>query len=401
MCVKLILIVKKFIIMLANYNPGNKTSASSLKSLDDTTSIELVSHLGQYDKRLLQWMVKFYNSINKDVIDMEEVQLMVNMLKQIKGKQTDNYLTDLLYPEFAENAKIPVDFPIPTSSFQLHQNFGITTNTLGNFALIMNPFYLEAAAIPASTATFLNVDVSLTGIASSNFFAGLNAGTTIPLTIYQRYRVVSASIQIRYIGRLDASSGILGGAITFEDIPNGTIGVAPGALARYGNFSFIEQSYYNTRANSLDGLRLLYVPVDQSAALFQNVGTYRAGANFCMYGQSFPPSSACLRCDYFINIEATADPQFQKYVPSDMGQMSSSDLNKQKIDYVVANSKLGGTVTDFDNNAKTDKKKIMDEGAPPTPSFLDQMSDTVMGVVKSTLVPSIGDIAKYMLSAIF
>ena len=88
--------------------------------------------------------------------------------------------------------------------------------------------------------------------------------------VYDQYRLVSASMVVKYIGRLDIVSGVIGGAIVYNDDP--TIGAhfSQGTnttnvyMAKYGNFDLAMDSFYHQEYMVLDGLRQLYFPLDNS-----------------------------------------------------------------------------------------------------------------------------------------
>ena len=56
----------------------------------------------------------------------------------------------------------------------------------------------------------------LTGTQPNNNFRPININQCIP-DVYDQYRLVSASIVVKYIGRLDIVSGVIGGAIIFDE----------------------------------------------------------------------------------------------------------------------------------------------------------------------------------------
>lgn len=367
--------------MLSGYNPSQQQMKSLQSFTPNSIDSDLQANIQKYDRQLLSWLQAFYNAITREKVNMEEVTQLLDMVQQIKKEQVNNYLVDLLFPESAENSKIPNDFPMPTSSFQLHNQLAITTNASGNFSFMFNPFFLESGAAPTNSTFFLNTNVSLTGIASSNFYTSTDAGLTLPLSIYQKYRVVSAAIQVRYIYRLDAASGIFGGAVNFETVAPAAISAISAGLARYGNFNLIDDAYFTTRSNSLEGIRLLYVPYDPSVSQFTDLGTSKASSNFIVYGQGLPPSVQCVRVDYFINIEALCDPVFQNYVPTNTGPRQSKDEVQQSIDVVTKSKNIATSLTSYDQTAKAEKQQL-ETGGSWTSTLSKMASDYLLPAVK-------------------
>ncbi len=349
----------------------------------------IVNNIGRYDKNLMSWLVSFHNALSGDTINMNEINNAFEVLEKIREKTKNQYLIDLLYPEYARNAKIPLEFPIPTSSFQIHNQISVNTNALGNLAIIFNPFFLEQGAATNSTF-YLNNDASLNGSAASNFFTATQIGTTVPLVIYQKYRLVSAAFHARYIFRLDSASGVFGGAINFETVSSTANGGVLASLARYGNFNLIDDSYFSTRSNPLDGMRLLYIPYDPSTEEFNNLGTSKSSTNFLFYAQGFPPSQSAIRIDVYLNYETVLDPEFQNFVPTTMAAPSTSQEIRNSVDYATKNGKVTTTVSDYEKNSQKEKKQLQETGG-----FLD----TVLEGAKS-LLPSIGDIAGYLMKGL-
>ena len=67
---------------------------------------------------LLEQLGNLYNEINKDNIDLNNVQSSINSLSSYNNKQEYNYLSNLLNPEKCKGGKIPSAIPIPSCAFQ-------------------------------------------------------------------------------------------------------------------------------------------------------------------------------------------------------------------------------------------------------------------------------------------
>lgn len=289
---------------------------SDLKKFEDAEKDERQRQLmQQYDKRLLSWLGKMHKMLNKDEIPVEDFQDAIKLLDHIKKGSESKYLKNLVYPEDANDAKIPTRFPVPSSSFQLHSSFMTSTNAAGNVSGYLNPWFLGNSG---ESSFYVNNDATLTGNSASNFFTNVEAGQNVPAYIYTRYRLVSLSLQVSYVGRWDIVSGMVGGAITFDPAIGdpSAVGTVELAGARYGQYDLIDDSYFSYRTQAINGLRLIYVPIDPSQEEYQTVGQELRGECIHFYGQGLPPSSPCLRVDIYANYECLADASFQNYIPS-------------------------------------------------------------------------------------
>lgn len=93
------------------------------------------------EMKMLNEITNLYNEINKNIINMNNLQYSINSLAMYNNRQNYNYLNNLLCPEKAKGCKIPSSVPIPSCSFQLHNCVTLTTNNLGNIGIIFNPFF--------------------------------------------------------------------------------------------------------------------------------------------------------------------------------------------------------------------------------------------------------------------
>ena len=341
--------------------------------------------IDDYDKKMFNYIATLYEAINGEKMDLEKVKNAVDALSQFNKKQEYNYLNNLLHPEKCKCVKIPSPIPVPSCSFQLHNSFTMTTNSLGNFCFLFNPFFLSSnkisnadfASIDTSavadyqtispsfyTSFFLNNSNELTGAASQANFNALNVGQCIE-PIYDQYRLVSASIVVKYIGRLDIASGVIGGAVVFDENPylggEGEIRVNNNTalcrfvntgLAKYGNFDLARDSYYHQENMCLEGLRMLYFPIDNSYEEYSHIlsnelcnltlSTYstgflttdndnlKNGFKYMVYVQGAPPSSACFKVDFFCNFECLPNAQYLNYLPLSMNLETPTPKEKKE-----------------------------------------------------------------------
>lgn len=330
--------------------------------------------IGEFDKRLLNYIGRLYKDLNGDTVDPEEVEIVVDALAAYKHKNEHTYLETLVHPEHSKGCKIPSAIPVPSNSFQLHNSVTLTTNNKGNLAILFNPFFLydstnvademendDITYVPNYFSTFyVNNDNDLTGSQpNEGKFLAYPVGQGIP-NVYDQYRLVSASVIVKYIGRMDITSGVIGGAIVFDETndvgsdgnksENGNataINIVPNLCAKYSNFDLAMDSFYHQENLSIEGLRMLYFPIDNTyeeyTRLFRDVNAtligktkvhvradedhFKSGFNWMIYVLGAPPSTSCFKVDYYLNFECLPNASFLNYMPitPPCGHVSSAE----------------------------------------------------------------------------
>ena len=336
------------------------------------------------DVKIINLLNKMYKALNGDIINLHDVKNSIELLSKFNQKQEYCYLNNLLYPEKSKNVKIPSPIPVPSCAFQLHNCITLSTNSSGNIGVVFNPFFLSSnmfyekiipsdiSGLPDVTGTFnyfttlwVNNNDSLSGSAPDNGFRPFNIGQCIP-PVYDQYRLVSASVVIKYIGRLDITSGVIGGAIVFdEDMHIGGGFTETGGtnyvtnnpnLAKYGNFDLAMDSFYHQENLTLEGIRELYFPIDNSYEeyfkLFNDVlptytkipgifsitaedDYYKSGFNFFIYTLGAPSNSACLKLDIYCNYECLPNAAFMNYLPISMTPYPVSPEEKRSANVII------------------------------------------------------------------
>ena len=335
------------------------------------------------------------SALNSDNINFRSVKQQIKDISKYDQVQTYDYLSNLLKPEKAKGCKVPSNIPIPSCSFQLHNSITLTTNTSGNVAFIMNPFFLASNNIIGQrlpnvegnytyvhkflTSAWVNNSNTLTGSASDDNWTPIDFGQTIP-PVYDQYRLVSASLVVKYIGRLDTVQGLVGGAVLFTDNSalGGQVQVASSAtgaydpsgagtnvvttgLGQYGNFDLAQDSFYHSENMTLEGVRELFFPIDNSfeeylkvldktSGLDGNGGDsdpvefvaspdmYKSGFNWFFYATNAPASSNCFKLDIYCNFECLPNAQFLNYMPISLTPFTVSVEEKKKA-IVIAQQK--------------------------------------------------------------
>jgi hypothetical protein len=357
-------------------------------TIKDNKEAEIVKSIDDYDSNFLSYIAKLYESLNGEKINFDKIKNAVDALSLFNQKQEFCYLNNLMYPEKRKGVKIPSPIPVPSCAFQLHNSVTLTTNSHGYFAGVFNPFYLSNGSrlphlfedgedltmnITKTTSLWFNNNEFLNGSADNLHFSPVYIQQDIP-NVYDQYRLVSASITLRYIGRLDIASGLIGGAIVFDESPCvgviGTSGTGDAVessnpmLAKYGNFDLAQDSFYWQENQAIEGLRELYFPIDNSFEEYVKLNDastiklvkqlisedprpqyaaicnmdqdyYKSGFNFMFYGWGLPPSAACFKLDIYCNFECLPNSSFLNYLPLSMNAMGVSSEEKRQASLIV------------------------------------------------------------------
>ena len=269
-------------------------------------------------------MKNFINDMNKN-LNFRSIQNDIKMIENILNRKEYDYLSYLLYPEKYKGVKIPTEIPVPSCSFQMHNNLETRLNSKGDFFIMYNPFFLgncEGILFPCEASSSPRIKYTKLDFLSSLFvnvgsdvwgckYYSVNIGQTIP-NVYDQYRLVSGSISVRYTGRLDTVCGVIGAGTYFED----TSLVATGYMNYYDENKVKIQGYgsrgrtkvfndydYNMFNKAEDyeeyqlikGIRKIYYPIDKS------------------YLDFYPIFSDKYMCSEKDSIMSTTDPNFTNY----------------------------------------------------------------------------------------
>jgi hypothetical protein len=334
-----------------------------------TNGLELIK---KTDKKVLDLLVNMHTAINRDKLDLYELDNLFKAMQHMQEDAKEYYINSLLYPEVSMGCKLPTLFPIPSSAFQMHfVATGIPTNSYGNLGWTWNPYFLQDAAATTAYSTFF-VNTSGTyqgGAPDNNFNAQLISYNQIPSGVYGSFRVVSASIVVSYIGRMDIVSGTIGMGIGLNNS-----GVAPplgsGApdpqSAIFGVTAQVDNLYFKERTPAANGIRGIYFPIDDKYTYFLPLNTltgpgatltncYNTGFYFAGYANGLPASTVSLRFDMYVNYEAMVIPGFNNFIPTTPGNSSSIDvmqtaanvINENKLKVLHAGSDTADMATNI------------------------------------------------------
>ena len=368
--------------------------------VSETEISEILSQIDDYDKKMLSYLVELHNASGRNIIDINKFENVVQALQQINSENEYDYLNSLLHPEKCKGVKIPSPIPVPSCAFQLHNTVTLSTNNSGNLAFVFNPFFLYDKNLEGQQIDYISVDdqevSALLDYASSFYFCNdqyldghtagvptwqpINLGQGIP-NVYNQYRLVSASLIVRYIGRMDITSGVIGGAIVYDESVypgmklKNNYNLSPyGNLAKYSNFDLAMDSFYHQETNCVNGLREIYFPLDNTYEEYtKNIGstselTKNVNQNFeviatpaagtrlgslgatCFLGKGkhgfqqmvyvlgAPPSSACFKVDVYCNFETLPNAEFLNYMPISLSPRTiSPQIKKESIEIVQSN----------------------------------------------------------------
>ena len=306
------------------------------------------------NEKILSNILKLYNRVTNNTININTLENLIKDKKENKEIIKEKYLNCLLYPELSKGCKIPSTIPVPSCSFQIHNTITLNTNDKGNLCFLFNPFFLydsnlhnttyDGKPIEFATSLLVNKNDSLTGTEPNPNFFPNNIGQGIP-NIYNQYRIVSAAIVVRYIGCMDITSGVIGGAIIFDDdiypsYKTSEVVSMTRNIAKYGNFDLAMDSYYHQETNCVNGIRLVYFPIDNTYEEYQkfyanlsgNNNTFKGltknGFQQMVYVLGAPPSTACFKVDIYCNFEGLPNATALNYLP--IGNNSSILSNEDK-----------------------------------------------------------------------
>ena len=384
--------------MIGSKTPMKNTSIfeSKVDAIDD-----IKKSLDDSDLIVISKLNSLRNSLNGSNVNIPNVKKQIEELSAYKKRQNFDYLQGLCCPEKAKGGKIPSQIPVPSCSFQLHNSITLTTNASGNVAFFMNPVFLASENAIGSTidvggtpytaqqfltSAWINNDDSLTGNASNDKWVPVNFGQTLP-EVYDQYRLVSAAVTVKYIGRIDIVQGVIGGAIFYDEC-NSIGGYAKPSsgdpeptkspeLSKYGYFDYAQDAFYSQQNMTLEGVRMLYFPLDNSYEEYIKIlnnttlagkpgpeegdvvyevveGYYKNGFNWFFWA-SGAPTGPCFKVDIYCNFECLPTAKFLNYMPITVNPCYvSSEEKKRWIMYLQSHPIMKADETIGDENSLPD-----------------------------------------------
>lgn len=332
------------------------------------------------------------SSLYSKVLNLKDIKKQIDQLANYRLLTNYTYLNNLLHPETVRYAKIPSKIPINSTCFHLNKVVELTTNAKGCMVVYFNPDFLkyyieyqifnfmqenadgtlrERAGYSTIWGTFWwNAGPDLDGeheLDIEQYYSPVNAGQTIP-PFYSSYRLVSGCMTVKYIDSIVDASGTIGGAVVNKDLQylagryyfdDQLNPFNPGAqtyalqipLMEFGDFKNIRACPNSQEYNCIDGLRLLYYPIDNSYKEFTKVydgsgvkfrrnwgsvynnpiciaekDVFKGGFAWAVYVYKAQPYSKFL-FTIDLNFECLLDPIYESYLPTtvDMYDMTPQE----------------------------------------------------------------------------
>lgn len=326
------------------------------------------------------------NVLNQDPINLERVRHMMQQISEFNNAVEYQYMKDLLDPLNKKGVKIPTDTPTPTCSFQLHNYATFRANENGFDVFTCNPWFLAKEGFEGKKVQIgENTTFYLAGTVSPYFFCRLNTvdGTkptdywssatsfsfAIP-NVYSKYRLVSACAILKYVGELEQAQGVMGAAVTFTKSNDIAFGYGNaqgtynyGSLTQnfndYGDFELMRDSFFSQEASCLEGIKILYFPLDNSYNEFKTVydgsktkwkmipdvgpvatisdDFFKTGFNwmFYLHGCPYDGTKRMFRIDFYMNYECIPNAEFLNYMPISVNNIHiTPEARKKMIDKV-------------------------------------------------------------------
>ena len=356
------------------------------------------NELNENEKEIIEKINDLYENLK---YKNKNINHIIKKIKEITNIENDNlYFKALLYPEKYKGIKIPDKVPLATCTFQLH-----TTKLLSNlndkFEIIFNPYFLYNSKYSYNG----EIEYGMTAykkygkeiILSSNdyndaftyryltsfyklvydndydqfgyVFAPDFVDQGIP-NLYSKYRLVSACVELKYVGKLENVSGVLGGTIITENNPyiGGDLYVFNDLAMpigskffkyydKYIDYKQFSNSIYHKQQECIDGIKLLYFPLDNSFEEFHDVicpeniintkssidndyshkamlecdNNYKNNFNFYIYGLGLPKGNNNFKLDVYCNFECLPNPEYSALLPLNIYNNNLNIKNKQNI----------------------------------------------------------------------
>ena len=221
-----------------------------------------------------------------------------NFARNYEIAAKDLYLHSLLFPENC-TAKIPGPLPILSTTAALRDNFSITPNSQGKFLSVIDPFRPHISF-------YLGEDL----IGQGGDPVAQDRPFPISDSIVEQFRVVSCGVILRYYGNFNQMSGIFVGAATSD----------PSGRVDWTNFNNIEDLTNKYISKCVDGIKIIYTPMDNRATEFIKIKEYTYDEHplknkylFIIYGDILTNNTS-IKVEVFKNIEYIIKQSYREYI---------------------------------------------------------------------------------------
>jgi len=361
------------------------------------------------------------NSLNAPKLNLRKIYDDMKTIYNYKEVKNYDYLNALLEPEKVKGVRLPSEITIPSTTFQFKTSRVLQTNSHGCLLIRCNPFFLAQESLIGSHIRWLRqirlnsrdyysyYDVYLAKYLTSFFYyninvldgvnntdrakySSMNIGQILPNDVYNSYRLVSACMNIKYIGEIEESSGVIGGSIITEELkdlgselyykqhahltnqairpaepynPSAATIFGGSIIGKYSQFDVLRDAFYHAENNCLDGLRMLYFPLDNSYEHFipilkdvdqldffyeiidrdekgvpidieplyfySNPDYYKSSFNWFAYCQGLPAHKECIRVDLCFNFECMPTSSFLNFCPVETRPYAIDPIKKKQV----------------------------------------------------------------------
>lgn len=319
-----------------------------------------------YDEKLN----KLRSCLCADILDFKNISRQIDEISKYQNYENLSYMNSLLYPEKARGCKIPSQISVPSCSFQLRTTLDLNVPSSGTFMALFNPFFLANSENEGNLFNEVYTNGFYIGSKMTSFWK--NDGSkfddliwyptffnqVIP-SVYNQYRLVSASLKVKYVGALSEVCGTIGcgiwttpisyiGGFIQPRVPSDHYDPGSAVMPTTGLFGDlsienIRHCMYFTENPLLEGFRALYFPLDNSYLEFIKIfdrssfdisyvddnmswerkrvclGTdksiYQSGFNWVFFVDGAPKSKKCLSMEAVCNFECLPSPEVLQYMP--------------------------------------------------------------------------------------
>jgi hypothetical protein len=327
-------------------------------------------------------------------------------LKELYREYRDNLLADYIYglyhPDVVFNQtldiKSPSYMPVPTTTFKFKETFTIAPNDLGNFVLHWSPNYLGTAKVLTENYAPPEAQAGQYTSYYSNIFINrepdLDGNTPLVsgwrgvcfkhvLQDFEKYRLTSACIKVKYTGKVLDQSGMMSAAASYVKAPRTVLTVPVtetissydlpdlegASLAQFCDFDNIRQGQWADTCSLVtepDGITCVYVPTDPLNQVFVDNGQTidasaeaqrwvgarylsswkpkNANISYAICGYGLSTISSCITVEAYYNYEIIVR---QEQYPYFSPRVSSDSLFKhgETLNRAIAMTSANGLVT--------------------------------------------------------
>lgn len=245
-----------------------------------------------YEKKTLKNIGLLYGLLKdkNSTIDYNKFIKIIDNISKDKNDREKDYLIALFFPERIKHINAILDFPIPTYCYNQNSSCRITPNVHGNFLIqAICPILLDSDN--ASSSIYINNHDDLDGIVKDENIAHYKplSFTRCIKGAFNAYILQAFKISVKYIGAIDYTSGIFGGAYFISTVSS----LQPDINVSL--FDYIDDSMNAVKTDTVDGLNVIYYPLDKSYNNFlipnkDNITTNNMNTNIRLniYGSGLP-----------------------------------------------------------------------------------------------------------------